>query len=266
MAREKKQSSEPPGAPGWLVTYGDMMSLLLCFFVLLLSFSTISEEDFNQAMGSLQGALGVLPRFSGVLESMQIQSRQARNKMEEAARRLRRQLQVVGKEQDVKIEYDALGGLKISLPSAVLFDSGSATLRPEAYPVLQDVAEVLGDMPDTFIEVRGHTDTATLINAVRFRDNYDLSYFRADAVARQLNLFGAVPMEQFEIIACGPSQPLATNNTEEGRRANRRVEIYVRGLVDRSRMESLREEMRSLGGPDAPAALPVSPRELDEMR
>ena len=61
MAKQQKCPECPAGLPGWLQTFGDLMSLLLCFFVLLLSFSTMKIEDFEKAVGSLQGALGVLP-------------------------------------------------------------------------------------------------------------------------------------------------------------------------------------------------------------
>ena len=265
--REKKPAPGEEGAPGWIVTYGDMMSLLLTFFILLLSFSTISEEAFNQAMGSLQGALGVLPKNVSLIDmNMRSQHKRREEEMEAAARKLSEQIQILGQEKQVKIEYDATGGIKISLPDAILYDAGSATLRPEAAPVLQDVAEVLAQLPDTFIEVKGHTDGRPLSDSIRFRDNYELSYFRADAVARQLINLGRIPIEQFEIVACGPGQPQASNNTEEGRRANRRVEVFVRGLVDKSKIDPLRERTAVPDGSESPAAEAISPRELTELR
>lgn len=265
MARGKKCNCEP-GAPGWIVTFSDLMSLLLTFFILLLSFSTISEDDFNQAMMSLQGAFGVLPRFSGVVSMVPRPPQRESDERTRTATRLQRRLQIEGLEKQVKVEYDALGGIKISVPNSVLFDAGSATLRPEAFPVLRSIGEVLAEMPDTFIEVRGHTDAVPLAGGGRFRDNYDLSYFRAHAVAERIMTDGRVPMEQFEITACGPSQPAATNDTEEGRRANRRVEIYVRGLVPAGRMDALRDGSGEVLGPPAPLALPITPRELSELR
>ena len=260
---KKKQSDEIP-IPGWVVTYGDMMSLLLTFFVLLLSFSTISEKDFQEAMASVRFALGPFSKMNSVLSTSPRMPRRSKTETEQAARRLRRMLQVRGLEHQVKIEYYARGGLKISLPSAILFDSGNVALRPESYPVLQNVAEVLAQLPDTFIEVRGHTDARPMAEGGRFRDNYELSYFRADAVARQLTAFGGVPLDQFEIVACGPSQPKATNATEEGRIANRRVEIFVRGLVDPSTIESLGELPSGLE--ESPAFDPLSPQEFNELR
>ena len=262
----KKKGAEEGGAPGWIVTFSDLMSLLLTFFVLLLSFSTISEDDFNEAMMSLQGAFGLLPSFTSVVAPLPSRHRRKAEEVAEMARRLRRQMQIIGEEKKVKIEMDALGGLKINLPSAVLFDLGSAVLRPQAFEVLQDVAEVLSELPDTFIEVRGHTDGSPIANAGPHRDNYDLSYARADAVTRQITAFGKIPMNQFEIISCGPSQPLATNTTEDGRSANRRVEIYVRGLVDRSTMEGLREGLGSLNGLPLLDSVPMSPLGVEGLR
>jgi len=223
-----------------------MMSLLLCFFVLLLSFSTISEEAFNQALASLQGALGVLDRLDGIVGPVPRRPREAREALERLARQMQRQMQVIAKETDVKIEFDKEGGLKISLPGKVLFESSSADLKAEAYPVLDELAEVLKDVPDAFIEVRGHTDGRPLVQATRYRDNYELSFRRADAVTRRLHEFGGIPLNQFEIVACGPSRPVATNDTEEGREANRRVEVHVRGAFNRSKLEELKRRADTL--------------------
>lgn len=264
--RKKKSGGGDEGAPMWIVTFSDLMSLLLTFFVLLLSFSTIQEEEFNKAMSSLQGALGVLPQFSSIVAPSPRKPTRATSEAEKAARRLRRKLQVEGKEKQVKIEYDATGGLKISLPDAVLFEAGSATLKAEAFPILENIASVLTGLPDTFVEVRGHTDGTPLNESPNFRDNYDLSYFRAHSVANRLAIVGTVPMEQFEIVACGPSQPLATNDTLEGRRANRRVELYVRGLVDDKKLDALDGDGQEGVTVPAPAGVATAPRELDELR
>jgi len=228
------------------------MSLLLTFFVLLLSFSTIAEEDFNQAMMSLQGALGFMPRFSHVVAPVPRPQRPQEAKMEDMARRLRRRLQVEGLEKQVKVEFDATGGLKISLPDDILFEPASATLNPQARPVLEDIGAVLEEFPQAFIEVRGHTDASPLTGTTEYRNNYDLSYFRAFAVAEYIDETSDVPMEQFEVVALGPSQPLASNETAEGREANRRVELYVRGLVDRRQLAPLEEA----ASPDETAAQP----------
>jgi chemotaxis protein MotB len=266
--RKKKSGGGDEGAPMWIVTFSDLMSLLLTFFVLLLSFSTITEDEFNQAMMSLQGALGVLPRFSSVVapHAPSRASKGANEDSKRAARQLRRMLQVKGLEKQVKIEYDAFGGLKISLPNAVLFGPGSATLQADAYPLMEDMGEVLGSMPETFIEIRGHTDSSPLTTASTFRDNYDLSYFRAYEVGSRLSQAGGLPWEQFELVACGSSQPMASNETEGGRVANRRVEIYVRGLVDKNRVESLEGGELGEGAAINRVLDPVGPSDLEPAR
>ncbi|HUW61488.1 MAG TPA: flagellar motor protein MotB [Candidatus Bathyarchaeia archaeon] len=246
MARSKRKGDGGPRVPGWVVTYGDMMSLLLTFFILLLSFSTISQKEFNEAMSSLQGAFGVLPKYNGLITLIPKPPKKLSDEMERMARQLQREMQVMGKDKDVEVQYDKEGGLKIVMPNQVLFDTAKADLKPEALPMLQAVANLLGELEGVMFEVRGHTDSRPLMSSARFRDNYDLSYGRADAVARWLNSAGRISLEQFEIISCGPSQPVAPNNTEEGMQQNRRVEIFVRGVPDSSKMDELKGRIESI--------------------
>ncbi len=257
--REKKKDDEQGGAPGWVVTFSDLMSLLLTFFVLLLSFSTISEKDFQRAIMSLQGALGVLPLNTSVVNPFPRPPTRQSTKAEELARKLRRRLQVTGKESAVKVEYDATGGLKITLPEAVLFDAGSAELKAAAAPVLQQVGEVLEELPKAFIEVRGHSDDRPLTNTARYRDNLELSFWRADAVARRLEDAAALDLDQFEVVAVGSGQPVAPNLTEAGRAANRRVELQVRGILERERIRKLEESFGTVEG----AQPPLRPAPID---
>jgi len=255
MAGRRKKDEGGEGAPAWLMTYGDLMSLLLTFFVLLLSFSSIAEpEKFEQAIGSIRGALTVL-EGSGKPIPLSVKPPQPPRSrtIEKIARELRRRLQVLGKESEIKLKFDK-GGLRISLPSKILFDSASAKLKPEAEPVLRDVSELLGQIPGVFVEVRGHTDNRPLTSSSLYRDNYDLSYGRAKAVAGFLHQSGNIPMEQLDLIAKGPSEPIATNDTEEGRAANRRVDLFVRAKDANTDLTGLRQKVNALtGGGQAPA-------------
>ncbi len=245
----KKKEDEEPGAPAWMVTYGDLMSLLLTFFVLLLSFSTVSEKKYSQAIQSLKGALGGRPHnLSAVtISTNRPEGRPKRSRsIEKLARRLKRELQVKGKQEEIDVKLDEQGGLKISLPSKILFDSARAELKADAAPVLADLAGLLADVPAAQIEVRGHTDSRPLTASGRYRDNYDLSYDRAKSVMAFLNSRGEIPREQFEVIALGPSKPVATNETEEGMQANRRVDLYVRGELSEETVERVRDGSRAL--------------------
>lgn len=226
-----------------MVTYGDMMSLLLAFFVLLAAFSTINERKLSQAVVSLQGALGAAPRETAV--ALEAPPEPVTATIESVARELQRKMQVIGRDQEIKIEYDKKGGMRIVLPDRFLFDTAKAEIKPQSYPVLQSVGELLAGVPDCFIEVRGHTDSRPLAAGAKYRDNYDLSYARADNIARRVQAYGRFPLDQFEIVSCGPGQPVATNDTEEGQHANRRVEILVRSAAESGEITQLKSSVES---------------------
>ncbi len=245
MARERKnQEGGEGGAPGWVVTYGDMMSLLLTFFILLAAFSTISEEDFKKAMGSLEGAFSVFPKYQSVIDMKAVGRRERERQMQQSAQRLAEELQIRGLDKQVQVEYDAKGGIKITLPDVILFERGSAELKPEAIPVLEIIAKVLSELRGVFIEVRGHTDNAPVLNTALYKDNYDLSYARGAQVMRRLQSLGRLSDDNFEVTACGANQPVASNLTEEGRAQNRRVELYIRGFLGEEQMYNLQNRRR----------------------
>ena len=254
MARDKKCQCEA-GAPAWMVTFGDLMSLLLTFFVLLLSFASMEEpKKYEATMIAIRGAfgsMGVLPQNLTTVQINPMPRPQQRpsKAQEDLARRIRRRLQIIHKEDDIKLKFDKQGGLKITLPSQILYESGKSDLKAEAYPVLDDLGQLFAELDGAFFDVRGHTDDTGIVSTTDYRDNYDLSYARADIVARYLNQAGRIPIQQFEIIACGSSQPVAPNSTEEGRQANRRVEIHVKGLIDSSRAKELKSSVRKLMDP-----------------
>jgi len=264
--RKKKAAEGGEGAPQWVVTYGDMMSLLLTFFILLVSFSTINEEEFNEALESFRGAVGILPYYETLIAPRVPMRKPAKSsrRMEQIAREMQRRMQVLGLEQEIQIEEDyEQGGLKISLPSHVLFDTAKADLRLEAYEVLSNVAEVLREIPSAAIEVQGHTDIRPLRPGAQFADNWDLSYFRAKSVMFYLRHVGGLDHFLIEAVACGPAQPIATNETEEGMQANRRVELFVRGDFPEETREDIQERIRTLvPGVSEPTPAPEGAEEL----
>lgn len=251
MAKKNKCECEA-GAPLWMVTYGDLMSLLMTFFVLLLSFSTITEEElFKEAMMSFRGAVGFLPKE---LTSVQInpmprhQQRPSRSS-EELARRLMKRLQILGKQDEVDLKFEGQGAVNISLPSEILFDSGQANLKDFAFPVLTDFASIFADLPqDVFLEVHGYTDDRPLRGSALYADNHQLSSGRADTVMRFLSRESGISLERFEVTGAGPGQAKSSNDTVEGRAANRRVEIRVRGLTSPDALNELQTRIEGLTG------------------
>ncbi len=220
-----------PTAPGWLVTYGDIMSLLLTFFVLLISYSTIRQEQFRRALSSFQEALGILPNERSVIMFEDIPAVRSGPPIpaHEMIRRLRQSISSSGLESGVNVSEDK-EGIRITFESPVLFNSGDADLRPDALPVLNELKNILVQTPRDVV-VEGHTDNIP-IHTDRFPSNWELSTERAISVAKYLFEQGNLNPEQFTVAGYAEFHPVDSNETAEGRQKNRRVEILLKNLVE----------------------------------
>jgi chemotaxis protein MotB len=226
MARGKRaQEEEGGGAPGWMVTYGDMMSLLLTFFVLLISFSTIHQEEFNRAIASLHGALGLMPSPRHLIDLREPIPEMSVQRFQDVAAKIAEYIRVHGRDKDIHVQFTA-EGLKLTMQDPVLFDTGEDALKPEAAPVLADVAGLLSELSDNFISIQGHTDNVP-IRTARFASNLELSAARAISVARFLIDKGGIDPNNVSVIGYSENLPIARNDSPENRAKNRRVEIHV---------------------------------------
>ncbi len=250
MGDAKKCPECVKGAPAWVVTFGDLMSLLMTFFVLLLSFATMEKpKQFDEFAFSIRSSFGVMPLNTTAVQfnPMPVRMKSMPEKVEEAALKLAKEIQLEGKADEVLVDYDASGALKITLPNEVLYAPGQAVLLPEAEQFLDSVASVIGEFRDAFFEIHGHTDNTPITSTNSpFRDNKDLSYARADAAMRYLSQSAAIPLAQFQASAHGSGRPLESNRTEAGRNENRRVELYIRGLLTNVEIEQLKERVDAL--------------------
>jgi len=232
MGRKCKCPPEKMGLPGWVVTYGDMMSLLLTFFILLVSFSTIQETKFKEAMESLQGALGVLKKYPTAIEQPNIQIPQPRQTANEMIYYQVRQLEqfLLEKRLDKKVRVEVTSdGIKLSIVDSTLFASAQAELQPGARQLLDRIAMMLGGIGKD-VTISGHTDSIP-ISTVRFPSNWELSAARAISVARRFQSRGVDP-KRISAVGYGEYRPVSTNDTADGRQANRRVEIFLKTSTD----------------------------------
>ncbi|EDZ97422.1 OmpA/MotB domain protein, partial [Burkholderia sp. H160] len=117
------------------------------------------------------------------------------------------------------------GSLKLNIPSSVTFDTSSYTIKPSFAPVLDQLAQTLQQNPEVVASVVGHTDSTGSLQY-----NQTLSVNRAESVTGYLTQRGIAP-QRLSATGMGPNQPIADNNTEAGRAANRRVEIYLRATA-----------------------------------
>jgi len=246
MAKQKKCPECPKvGAPEYMLTYGDMMTLLVTFFVLLISFSSIEQNKFSMATTSLKGALGVLQSSKGQVLPMtkmplfSVGRGKADRQIEQLIRQMKEMTAKSGDSDLLKVTSNK-DNIHFNLSAPMLFNTGAADLKPSALPVLKLIADVLVLFPYE-IRIEGHTDNLS-INKPEFPSNWELSFARALAVTRQLIDYG-VNNSRFQVIGYGENRPIADNTNEEGRSLNRRVEIFVnlKGEVRRNIISNVGE-------------------------
>lgn len=225
--------------PGWLAAFGDLMSLLLCFFVLLLSMSSMDAKKISEAIGSLSGAMSVLEGGTKTEVSRQrIQESTPIEAKDETSQIVNRVAQaaidaneMMGKGHGPAISVEeAQEGFVIELPASLLFKSGSATIENEdALLFLKRVALIVEELPKIMqVSVQGHTDNQGPGKSSVFKDNWELSSARAISVLQELLLDGVDP-KRINAAGFAEYKPLATNVTKAGREKNRRVELHFYG-------------------------------------
>jgi chemotaxis protein MotB len=229
--RKNKAEEKGPGAPLWMITYGDMMSLLLCFFVLLFSFSTLDLVKFRSVIVELQGALGVLSGGPMVLNLGDIPAKQITDNPTASAR----QMEQIQEQIEEKVEEEGLNGsiqttldergLMIRFTDTVLFDLGKADIKPEAIPILDVVAEEIASVSNA-VRIEGHTDP-TPINTAEFPSNWELSTARSTAIVHFMIESGGIPPDRLSAAGFAFYHPVAPNNTPENRTRNRRVDVII---------------------------------------
>ncbi len=244
---DKKPEACKAGAPEWMVTYGDLVTLLMCFFVLLFAFSEIDAQKFEAVMESFQGSAGVLESGKSLSEDQLIFDAAPENEttpdttqteeleiIEEILQQMMSKLkdELSGSDLSSEIKFELQENkLIIKLPNSVLFDPAKADIKPEAVGVLSILGEALQD--DIFamgnLRIEGHTDNVP-INTIRFPSNWELSAARATGVLRYFRDELGVAEDRFAISGDSDTRPLKPNDTPEGRAANRRVEIIVEDI------------------------------------
>ncbi len=224
------------GAPMWMCTFGDLMSLLLCFFVLLLSFSEVDRQKYKQVAGSMEKAFGV-QRKKNVSESPRHGLKMIAKDFDQEAIATRVK-EFIG--QELEENFDALYGkieddieieagkdqVIIRLMGESTFDSGKADIKPELKPMILRIGQILSAETTGDIIIAGHTDDVP-IKGGPFDSNLKLSIARAATVAQFLLDQITIDPKRLSTMGFGEYRPIADNHTEAGRRKNRRVEIIV---------------------------------------
>jgi chemotaxis protein MotB len=232
------------GAPAWVVTFGDLMSLLLCFFVLLLSFSEMDKAKYKEVSGSLAKAFGVQRKVKAfeAPKGIKMISRDFDQELIPARPReefiAMQQREKIGKalKKEVETRFRDLQDLiqvevgekevTIRLMGETTFDSGKAGIKAQMVPLLLKIGSVLADGKGEVI-IAGHTDNVPVYGGP-YGSNLKLSIARAATVAEFLLAKSAIPASRVSTMGFGKYRPIESNDTDEGRKRNRRVEIILR--------------------------------------
>lgn len=232
MPERKKKQEGPKGAPAYMSTWGDMCTLLLCFFVMLLAMSTIDPAKFDVAASSFQNAFsGVLEAFPSILITQEVLTprlgghEQNKRLAVDAARKIRQEVKKEDLQEAIKVKVTETG-IAIKVADPIGFDVGEADIKPELIGALNHIAEIVGKVPGTVVRVEGHTDDVP-IHTRKFPSNWELSAARALNVVKFLAEKGNINPAQLSAIGYGEYRPLVPNTSTKNRMMNRRIEIYV---------------------------------------
>lgn len=266
MARTKKPEEGPPGLAPWMATFSDLMNLLFCFFVLLFSMSSVDPDKFEQFVNSFSAKINIFQKGSvavgdgifvsngvsqldelseyfsqfGVLEedyekSLEELKEQLKeeelSKAEEFAGSVEAAIAENNMTSDVEINFTSQY-VELVLKGSLLFESGTNKVRSESKPLLNKVGDVLARYDDCIIEIIGHTDNVPIPKRSSYKSNVELSCARAIAVAEYINKNSNIPMSMIKTAGRGEYEPVASNDTSEGRALNRRVEIKIHFNLD----------------------------------
>lgn len=198
--REEELENQLNRGALWAITYGDLMSYLMIFFLLLY--------------------VATATRSVGV----QVSVKAAEQRFANDAQSIQQMFSRSGTQKFANLEIGE-NKIRIVLMAPVLFDSGGVFLKSESLPMLQEIAHSLNDLPNS-IQIEGHTDDRPLGKGAKYDTNWELSAARAFAVLRFLEISG-IAQQRLSAIGYGEFRPVQTNDTPEGRTANRRIEINI---------------------------------------
>lgn len=239
MSRFSRKKNAPKGAPAWMVTYSDIVTLCLTFFVLLYSFSSIDTHKWTKVQLSLQDALlgdtgagdNLLEGANGLQGDAEIEEKYKEfiqysnemKKLEDVKQQLESYLQGQSMSDNISVNMEERG-LVLRFQDSVLFKKGKADILQESNIILKNVSNIFKKI-DNPIRVEGHTDDLP-IHTAKYPSNWELSTSRATNVLRYIMEQG-ISGDRLSAVGYSKYHPIVENNNEKNRRKNRRVDIVI---------------------------------------
>jgi chemotaxis protein MotB len=232
----KKRVEKHVNHERWLLTYSDLITLLMIFFVVMYASSTVDTNKYKQMSDSFRMSLGSGASPSGKnvitsdtpvnldVEAEKIKAAAEATKLIEVKKEVDKFLKGNGMEGSVSTNIEDRG-LVISLKDTVIFDNAQADIKSEIKPRLIELGKFLNQL-DNFVRVEGHTDSVAM-HSYQFDSNWELSAVRATNVIKMLIAESGVVPKRLSAVGYGEFRPVGDNNTEAGRSKNRRVDIII---------------------------------------
>ena len=246
MSDDDECKCPPAGAPAWMATFSDLCTLLLTFFVLLLSFANMDVIKFQDMAGSMKDAFGyrqenfgnfhpeLLARKSKVLSALDEVKTGGPLKTQ---RKMERKVRDLIKRQSAKDKVESEStenGFIIRVKDSVMFTGGKSRLVPKGFPILDELAKLFEEFPCDMV-IQGHTDDRP-VRGRRFDSNWELSASRAISVMRYMVENGGLDPKRLGTAGYADQRPLVPNDSRENRAKNRRVEFLCQRFTPKKTM------------------------------
>ncbi len=243
MAKGKIADSlvDTDDSAGWIVTFADLMTLLLVFFVLLYSLASFDKEKYKSAVESIKIRIDQKAELVGLMELLEVPDSidtkitieditGLRSREESLIRDINKF--IVSKESAKTIATHVVDGkIIVRINGHALFTSGSADLKINAIPILDRIVAVVFEYPEYNINIKGYTDDIPIATP-RFPSNWELSAIRATTVLKHLIQKGIKP-ERLTATGYADMEPLLPNTSATNRAVNRRVEFVLEKTTTR---------------------------------
>jgi chemotaxis protein MotB len=232
------ESEDSTKKVGWLTTFNDLVTLLMVFFVLMFTMSTIDTKKMGSFQYALQSGLGILAE--GTKSPVSVSKSQPINDMSHiftqaegeritekgiADRKLAKAVRILSEDDHGIQVTHSDEGTRLVFEDKILFDFGKDAINPEGFPLLDKIARALIDVPYR-LRVEGHTDNVP-IQTRRFPSNWELSAARAVNVVKYFVQVSQLDPQRLSAVGYGESRPVVPNDTPRNRAKNRRVEILL---------------------------------------
>ena len=209
-----------------MVTYSDLVTLLLTFFVLLLSMANMDPIKFLKAANSMKTAFGIIGKIDSVdiaPKVINIAPKIENDMAQRVYKRIQVQLNRLKLDKDITLALDR-GAVVLRVDNTLLFASGRVDILPAAFPMLRHIADLVRPLP-FHLRTEGHTDSTGNEDV-----NWDLSMTRATAVLKFFAGENLYPLDRMAAVGYGSQRPIAPNDTPENRALNRRVEFILESM------------------------------------